>query len=269
MEDGLLAAAVPPEGHAGPVRFGDGTLIGLVVTPANTCGGFQQSGLGAGHSLHSKGHVSWSILHAGYSNSHGGPSSALGFCTRLSRVSQLPQAAPSEDLANHKAMPHGCSRHPSGTWALYDSWSAIYKPSDGAATMRQQTRLRTILRNRSSRPRTNRSRGGAYAGGRRIADIPIDEAEAWSKKQDHARTRAGNCCIASRPNFILSSRDRGRIKRPSEAQGRAVRRRAVRRGADRANGGRPHCLWRDAYFRRSQLRGAGPPRRVDILQGGP
>jgi hypothetical protein len=51
VQDGLLASAIPFEGNPGPVFFGDGALIALIVTPADAAADVQQSGLGAGHSF--------------------------------------------------------------------------------------------------------------------------------------------------------------------------------------------------------------------------
>jgi hypothetical protein len=46
-----MAAAAPFDGDAGPVLFGDGAQIVVVVAPADAGADIQQSGLGAGHSL--------------------------------------------------------------------------------------------------------------------------------------------------------------------------------------------------------------------------
>jgi magnesium transporter len=55
--------------------------------------------------------------------------------------------------------------------------------------VRKQTRLQAVENpRRSQQPAANEPgvvAASVYAGGRRVADIPIDEAEAWSKKQDH------------------------------------------------------------------------------------
>jgi hypothetical protein len=49
MLDGLLAAIIPFDGYACPVRFSDGATVGLIVSPANAVASFQKSGLFAGH----------------------------------------------------------------------------------------------------------------------------------------------------------------------------------------------------------------------------
>jgi magnesium transporter len=55
--------------------------------------------------------------------------------------------------------------------------------------VRQQTRLRTVENPpQPQKPPANEPgvvAASVYAGGRRVADIPIEEAEAWSKKKDH------------------------------------------------------------------------------------
>ena len=49
VQDRLFAAIVPFDGHARPIFFGDGALIGLIVLPANTITDVEGSGLVAGH----------------------------------------------------------------------------------------------------------------------------------------------------------------------------------------------------------------------------
>ncbi len=61
VQDGLLAPAVPFEGDAGPVRFGDGALIGLVVAPADAGAYVQQSGLGSGHLFYRSDAILWRL----------------------------------------------------------------------------------------------------------------------------------------------------------------------------------------------------------------
>jgi magnesium transporter len=57
------------------------------------------------------------------------------------------------------------------------------------ATVRKQTRLQTVENPpQPQQPPANEPgvvAASVYAGGRRVADIRIDEAEAWSKKKDH------------------------------------------------------------------------------------
>ena len=77
--------------------------------------------------------------------------------------------------------------------------------------MRQQTRLRTILRNRSSRPRTNRElwRRAPTPGGGASPTFRSTKPKLGRRSRTTHEPEAGNCCIASRPNFIsILSRSR-------------------------------------------------------------
>jgi hypothetical protein len=47
--DGLIAATVPPDGHARPIRFGYGATVGLIILPQKPVADFQESRLFAGH----------------------------------------------------------------------------------------------------------------------------------------------------------------------------------------------------------------------------
>jgi hypothetical protein len=49
VKNGLLAAIVPFDGYARPVRFNDGALIVPIVMPANAVADVELSGLVAGH----------------------------------------------------------------------------------------------------------------------------------------------------------------------------------------------------------------------------
>jgi hypothetical protein len=49
MLDDLLAAIVPFDSDASPIRFSDGTTVGLIVSPANAVSYSEKSGLVAGH----------------------------------------------------------------------------------------------------------------------------------------------------------------------------------------------------------------------------
>ena len=49
MLGGLLAAIVPFDGCACPIRLSDGATVGLIVSPTNAVADFEQSGLIAGH----------------------------------------------------------------------------------------------------------------------------------------------------------------------------------------------------------------------------
>ena len=49
MQNSLLAAIIPFNGYASPIRFGDCALIASVVLPTNTVADAECSGLVAGH----------------------------------------------------------------------------------------------------------------------------------------------------------------------------------------------------------------------------
>jgi hypothetical protein len=49
MKNGLLAAIVPFDGYASPIRFRHGATVGLIVSPANSVADFECSRLVAGH----------------------------------------------------------------------------------------------------------------------------------------------------------------------------------------------------------------------------
>jgi hypothetical protein len=40
MQNGLLAAIVPLDGHASPIRFSDGATVDLIVSPVNAVTNF-------------------------------------------------------------------------------------------------------------------------------------------------------------------------------------------------------------------------------------
>jgi hypothetical protein len=49
MKHGLLAAIVPFDGYARPIRFSDGATVRLIVSPAHAVANLKESGLVAGH----------------------------------------------------------------------------------------------------------------------------------------------------------------------------------------------------------------------------
>ena len=49
VKNGLLAAIIPFDGDASPIRFSDCARVILIVVPANTVADFELSGLVAGH----------------------------------------------------------------------------------------------------------------------------------------------------------------------------------------------------------------------------
>ena len=52
VQNGLLTTTtVPLDRYTGPIRFGDGALVGIVLLPADFVADFEVSGLFAGHFL--------------------------------------------------------------------------------------------------------------------------------------------------------------------------------------------------------------------------
>jgi len=49
MQDRLFAAIIPLDGYTGPIRFNDGTLVGVIVLPAYLVADLERSGLIADH----------------------------------------------------------------------------------------------------------------------------------------------------------------------------------------------------------------------------
>ncbi len=112
-----------------------------------------------------------------------------------------------------------------------------------------------------------------YAGGRRVADITVDEAGAVAKKPGHVvwigllEPIRGSPATGASPVRPPPACHRRCRKGPSASQAGTVRRRALRRGPDRPDRGRADRVRRDPHLRRSRLCRFGAPRRVNVLRG--
>ena len=113
-----------------------------------------------------------------------------------------------------------------------------------------------------------------YSAGRRVADIPIEEAGDWAGQGRPCRldrpARARPRAAVAGPGAIPAARsgDRGCRAPAPAAEARAVRRCAVHRRPHGAADRGPRHLRRDASLRRHRLHRQRPARPLDLLYGG-
>ena len=113
-----------------------------------------------------------------------------------------------------------------------------------------------------------------YSAGKRVADIPIEEAGDWASKEGHVvwiglLEPSRELLLRVQREFDLHDLAIEDAEHPhAAAEARAVRRRAVHRRPHRAADRRPRRVRRDASLRRQGLHRQRPARRLDLLRRG-